>query len=263
MNHTYVPLKTNPIICASCSRNMIAHLPSATCEQCGKVGLCDLLNQVLLCADCKDNAIEGVRTHGVLPGAKVIEYEKSESVIITELMSTPIDDEDNSALLADLPANGSEFYNSKVEAIINLQKGILADDTIPRSEKYYVLAKRLTIRRAHLFKILVQAKEIVTEVEAENSAIHRTINMIAANLKKEEREKLNIKYAEYIPSTPPKKVLNPRKSTEDKVIEGIAKTMFAPRNDKGQVSWEELPASDRDSLITKAKSYYKQMFAKK
>ena len=72
MNHTYVPLKTNPIICASCSRNMIAHLPSATCEQCGKVGLCDLLNQVLLCADCKDNAIEGVRTHGVLPGAKVI-----------------------------------------------------------------------------------------------------------------------------------------------------------------------------------------------
>jgi hemerythrin superfamily protein len=138
----------------------------------------------------------------------------------------------------------------------------MADESIPAAERHYHFAKILTARRLTLYKHLIEAKEIIVEIESENSAIHKAINLLAANLKEEERNKLQIKYAEYTPKTPPKKILT-RRSAEENVIESIAKTMFAPRNEANIIQWEALEAHERLSLVTKARDYYKNMFNKK
>jgi hypothetical protein len=259
--HKWLAGKLDSTKCAVCKRGMLDHTAAAVCESCTKRDDCEIIDGILMCKACQaDNAKTQLE--------KLDETNsdaKHQPALPDHMIAPSVSDEiaDMSRGFADdLPANGTEFYNKKVEAIVELRKKVFADPNIPAANKNYHFAKLLTARRLTLYTHLIQAKEIIVEIEAENSAIHRAINLEAAELKAEEREKLNIKYAEYQQKTAPVKIRTPRKSAEDNVIESIAKTIFAPKKD-GIIQWEALEQHERLSLITKAKDYYNNMFKKK
>ena len=260
MNHPFIPSKLNVIVCATCNRNMIAHTSSATCEACSNIGKCDVVNGILLCISCFEKELESASDnssshalHSSTSGntspnnTKTLDYNEKPSDVINNIARS---------IQADLPANGSEFYNAKVLAIVELEKKIYSDDTIATDNKAFFFAQQIQLRQQILYKTLVEVRELVTEIESEKHANFRAINALAVRLKKEEREKLNIKYAEYIPSKIVGKVRVPRLKAEEKVIIDMAKLMFAPRKD-GIIQWEALEAPERQSYIEKAKQYFK------
>lgn len=248
MNHAFSPSKLNVIICAACGRNMLAHTNSAECEACGKVGKADIVNEILMCDECVSREL-AVEPHGLpsntAQGFTSIPIPQSEQIYTTAR-----------SIASDLPANGSEYYNSKILAIVELEKRINADDSIPADQKVFFFAGQIQARQNHLYKTLVSVKELITEIDSERHANFRAINALASRLRKEEREKLNIKYAEYVPPAKISKVRQPRMSAQDNVIEGMAKLMFAPRIN-GEIQWAALEASERQACIEKAKQYFK------
>lgn len=245
MNHSFTPSKLNVIVCATCARSMLAHTNAASCESCGRSDKCDIVNDILLCQDCFSRELEcsGSESNNKPTGFANLPVPQSEVIYTTA-----------KSIASDLPANGSEFYNAKVLAIVELEARINADANI--GNKPFFFAQQIKARQAILYKALVEARELLTEIGAEQHANYRAINALASRLKKEEREKLNIKYAEYVPSSKVGKVRQPRTTAQDKVIEGIAKMMFAPRKD-GIIQWEALEASERQACIEKAKQYFR------
>jgi hypothetical protein len=236
------------------------HLPSAQCESCGKVDAegssskLELVNDILLCRECfsreletpapaePSTTIDGTTNSNKAQGIN-IPIAPSEQIYITAR-----------SIASDLPANGSEYYNAKVLAIVELEKKINNDPAI--ENKPFFFAQQVQARQQHLYKTLVSVRELITEIDSERHANFRAINALASRLKKEEREKLNIKYAEYVPPSKVTSVRQPRMNAQDKVIEGIAKMMFAPRIE-GIIQWEALEKSERQQYIEKAKQYFK------
>ena len=252
MNHAFSPSKLNVIICASCSRNMLAHTNSAECEACGKIGKADIINEILMCEACFSKEITATSELTSTDANSTISN-KPTGFDIEESVSSQIYTTART-IAADLPANGSEYYNSKILAIVELEAKINNDPAI--ENKAFFFAGQIQARQNHLYKTLVSVRELITEIDAERHANFRAINALASRLRKEEREKLNIKYAEYVPPTKVGKVSQPRLSAQDKVIEGMAKMMFAPRID-GIIQWEALEKSERQGYIEKAKQYFK------
>lgn len=255
MNHAFSPSKLNVIVCAACSRNMLAHTNNAECEACGNRDKCDIINEILLCDSCKDRELETLAE----PKGNAIDATNTSNTPTGFNIPVPISEQIYTtarSIASDLPANGSEYYNSKILAIVELEKRINADDSIPADQKVFFFAGQIQARQNHLYKTLVSVKELITEIDSERHANFRAINALASRLRKEEREKLNIKYAEYVPPAKISKVRQPRMSAQDNVIEGMAKLMFAPRIN-GEIQWAALEASERQACIEKAKQYFK------
>jgi hypothetical protein len=199
---------------------------------------------MLLCSRCYANDIQ-VKLERADDNEPVIEIPVAQSEKVYNTARS---------IFADLPANGSEFYNAKVIAIVELEKKINEDPAI--ENKPYFFAQQIQARQNQLYKALIEVRELVTEIEAEKHANYRALNALASRLKREEREKLNLKYAEYTPVAKVKLVKQPRLKAEDKVIIDIARLMFAPRKD-GIIQWEALEASDRQKYIEQARQYFK------
>lgn len=266
MNHAYTPSKLNPVICATCRRNMIAHLPNAECESCAKSdnengsSKLELVNDILLCRSCFSKELETVAEQPTTIDdvTSIAEPFKSNAAQGINIPIAPSEQLYITArsIASDLPANGSEYYNAKVIAIVELEKRINNDPDIAPENKAFFFAQQIQARQNHLYKTLVSVKELITEIDSERHANFRAINALASRLKKEEREKLNIKYAEYVVPSKITSVKQPRMNAQDKVIEGIAKMMFAPRID-GIIQWEALEKSERQQYVEKAKQYFK------
>lgn len=257
MNHSFYGSHLDKLICIVCKKDEAAHLDNAQCESCDRIEKCELITsnsrKILLCSFCQAREIE-IQSHLV----ECKEYENQTDLLIPDVieeeLTSAVASKIARSIQSDLPANGSEFYNSKIIAIVELEKRINEDSTI--ENKPYFFAQQIQARQNILYKALVQTRELITEIDSERHANYRAINALASRLKREEREKLNIKYAEYIPSSKVGKIKQPRISAQDKVIEGIAKMMFAPRKD-GIIQWEALESSERQTYIEKAKQYFK------
>lgn len=263
MNHKFLPSQLNVLTCATCKRSMVLHLPTAQCEACGRVdsendsSKLELINDILLCRNCLSNELESITDRSlqtINDNDAITNDDSAPKGIDIPILESEKFYTTARSIAVDLPANGSEFYNSKIISIMALEAKINADDSI--ENKPYFFAQQIQARQAHLYKTLVSVRELITEIDSERHANFRAINALASRLKSEERAKLNIKYAEYVAPSKVSTVRQPRMKTEDKVIEGIAKMMFAPRKD-GIIQWDILEKSERESLIQKAKQYFK------
>jgi hypothetical protein len=260
MNHNHEPSQLNVLVCKICKRDMMAHLPSAQCESCGKPDLNDkgksaleIVNDMLLCRSCFSNHLEAsseiVKDEKIPEPIAKIEAERFNT------LPNAIDKVNSNYTLVDLPLNGNEYFNKAVLAHVELEKKIFADANIPSGEKHFFFAKQIMARRNILQKALVDIRDLWLESKNELAAAQQTLNLLSAKLRKEQREELKLKDVSYIPATPPKKVGTPRMKAADKVIEGIAKTLFAPRVN-GIIQWEALEAAERQNYINMAKNVY-------
>src|SRR5713226_7403361 len=59
MKHNFTPKALTPQLCATCSRDIIAHSKRATCDACATIGVCNIfgnpndLRALLLCEVCE------------------------------------------------------------------------------------------------------------------------------------------------------------------------------------------------------------------
>jgi hypothetical protein len=262
MNHDFKPSQLNVTVCIVCKRNMLMHLGNAECESCGKPDTTDkgksaleLINNLLLCRDCFSKELES--GNDAVPSDKQSIPEPIQKLednhfnkpsdVITSIANS---------VLADLPQNGNEFFNAEVIAHVELEKRIMNDANIAPDQKHYFFAQQLQARQQQLTKALLGIRELWLETKNRSAAVHQDLNVLAGRLRKEEKEKLKIADVSYVPQVPPRKVGVPRMSKEDKVIESIAKLMFAPKVN-GIVQWEALEASEREKYKNEARKVFK------
>lgn len=266
MNHKFLPSQLNITVCAKCKRNMMAHLPNAECEACGKCDIMlvtnedgstkqksalEIVNDILMCRSCLSKELEAPTIKEIIP--------ETITKLEEQLFNKPSDQIEKiikSNVFADLPQNQNEFFNAEVVDHVALEQKIMNDGDIPNDKKFMFLAQQLQMRQQHLGKILLQVKEIWLETKNRSAAVHQDLNILAGRLRKEEREQLKIQDVSYVPSLPPKKVTNPRMKAEDKVIEGMAKLLFAPKIN-GIVQWEALEAKERENYMNMARNVFK------
>jgi len=234
---------------------MLAHMDIAECESCGKNSKCDLVNDILLCGDCLSRELEVLSSD-----SKVESIPEPIAKIEEKLFNKPSDviQKVADSVLADLPQNGNEYFNAEVIDHISLEAKINNDSEIPANEKRFFFAKQLQLRQQHLDRTLLpKVRELWSELKNRSAAVHQDLNVLAGRLRTEEREKLKLADVAYTASHPAKSVKLPRMKAEDKVIENIAKLIYAPRDAKGIVQWESLEAKERENYMNMARNDFK------
>jgi len=277
LSHHFQPLELNPIVCRVCKRNMLAHLASGKCDVCGKTevkqvtnsttgktedrSILEVVNGILVCSNCKSDEIEAAGINDTraddVNGNKVLPEPIKR--LEDERHNTPaIQFTNDYSALVDLPQNQNEFFNAETISIIELEKKILNDPDIPsaNNNKWIFFAKQLQARQSYMQQALIKVIELGNETRNRNAALQTALNLLGAKLRKEERDAIQLKYADYVPAKPPIKVLHPRQSAQEKVIEGVAKMMFAPRKD-GIIQWEALTHEEREACLGKARATFK------
>jgi hypothetical protein len=258
MNHKFVSDVVNPANCKECKRDVVSHSEYAKCEVCGKFPCSvDTYKQYdsLMCAGCiaseNEAEIESAER-------KKQDYIKSVEEKRYESQAAQIDKiaKDNKiSPLVDLPQTGDEFFNAETIDILSLEKRVMADDSIPADKKYMFMANELQQRYRHMEKTVLEGIKVITECRSRAAANQRGLNLLASKLRSEERTKLKITDINYKVVEPPKKV-NTRTTAKDKVIEGMAKIFFAPKDNKGNIIWNELTDEQRQECINQARKQF-------
>ena len=184
MNHSFIPKNLNKELCAVCEYPEYAHSNEAECESCGNNGPCEIVDSILMCANCQSRNNE--------INLELAELEKNK-INPADILIKSIEI-DNSIQIR------SDFFNSRTASIESLRLAIEADDTIPTDKKHFELAQRLDNRFKHLRDVLMPEKKIEIEaIASEQKAIQVYLNTLASSLRKEEREKLRLSDISYKP----------------------------------------------------------------
>lgn len=203
MNHNFISSQLAPEKCATCKRVEIDHTADATCEACGSIELCDVLNGILMCVACyrKELLIRAI----------------PKSI---EAISSELDKEGISSGLQTLRIK-RDIFNSNIESIEQLRQSIHNDDTIVN--KHYEFASRLKERYLHLKDIAFELSEKISLISSEQRAIQISLNQLANKLHAEEREQLKLRDITYTVASPKeiqeriKPIKQPTKRALDKV----------------------------------------------
>lgn len=198
MNHPFSPSGLDPKLCSTCKRGAVDHTDRATCEVCGVSGVEMILtsNNILMCIDCD---IKDVRPR--------TEEEVTNRAIQVRHRFAEID--------AQIKIS-TDLFNAKTVQIHELRKAIDSDPSIPASDKYFVLAKALDSRYEKLNDLVNNRRQEIFEAENEQRAIQTYYNELGKKLRAEEREKLRLKDATYVPKEPVK-VVKPKTITTKKI----------------------------------------------
>ncbi len=183
MNHPFSPSSSNPVACATCKHKAIDHTDRATCDICGASGECNLTSDDrLLCPDCDYKDIRN-RTPDELNSRATEVRRKFNEIDAGIQISTDI-------------------FNAKTIGIHQLKLAIDADTSVPADKKYFTLATAIDVRFTKLTEIIYGAKETVLHAENEQRAIQTYYNELGKKLRAEEKEKLRLRDATYVPITP-------------------------------------------------------------
>jgi hypothetical protein len=277
MKHTFKPGAVSLTECKTCQRDIVAHSDFARCEVCKKFPTSvNLIGDYLMCPMCeeseriaKDDAsnqrkqdrIENVESaRYAAPDAQLQKMAKDTAI---ETIST-IGGDGNP--LTDLPMDGNEFFNAETLSLVAVEKRVYADETIPNDKKAFEYARQSQERHKHLQHTLVEAIGLLKEVRSRLSASQRNLNVLVDKLRADEKAKLKIVDINYAPVPAPKKV-KARMTQKDKVIEDMARTIYAPqlsdakRNASGYVIWDELSPEQRTECLDKARNNFNNIFS--
>lgn len=183
MNHPFSPSSNNPVLCNQCKHKAIDHTDRATCDICGNSGECNLTSDDrLLCPDCdykdlRDRTPEELNSRATEVRRKFNEIDAGIQI-------------------------STDIFNAKTIGIHQLKLAIDADSSVPADKKYFTLATAIDVRFTKLTEIIYGAKETVLHAENEQRAIQTYYNELGKRLRQEEKEKLRLRDATYIPITP-------------------------------------------------------------
>lgn len=209
MNHTFVPDRSK-VKCAKCSYGFLAHTAAATCESCGKVGKCDILDKMLLCEDdCY------LRQKGAMEAS----VNSAENVIETVM---------DLARRADLTIryNGDAF-NAKTLANADVKKEIWADESLTEEQKHYKFHNFLADRIGHFRKVMFDADSTKYDAQIEVNAALNMLRDFAGTMAKDIQQKLKESDKNYAPAITAVKikaagVRKNVKTAEERLIEAYA-----------------------------------------
>lgn len=177
MNHSFISSQLNSELCATCKRREIDHGNLATCESCDNVETCELVHDILMCSACQSRQQEI---------DKELEERESNPFILKK------DDLDITI------RTRAEFFNSRMVSINELATAIDNDPTI--ENKQFELSARVRNRLEKLRNVIYPERK--TELEAtvnEYRALMEYLSELAKKLTAEERAKLKLQDANYVP----------------------------------------------------------------
>jgi hypothetical protein len=105
----------------------------------------------------------------------------------------------------------SDFFNAKTVEIVELEKFINADESIPLDQKYFALSREVVDRINKFSGKLFELKTETDNVKTAQVVYQRKLNELAERLTKDEREKLKVTAINYKPQvSKPDKVKVPK-----------------------------------------------------
>lgn len=231
MNHSFVNSGSGK--CGKCNRPELDHTDKAECEACGTQGKCDVLGNLFLCESCLKKeyaiAIEQQKIHAqqqIHGAANVIEFparvEPSQANELIQKLAQTVS-------FKKLETS-KDYFNAETEPIVELEKRILADESIGTIEqRRYKVAEEVKERLINNQKVLFDLTELQLAVTSYMRADQHYLNDLASKLRTEEREKLHLQDISYTPTAPakPKKIENKVKSNDplERLAEQYSKSL--------------------------------------
>jgi hypothetical protein len=196
MRHSFRPgmSKTGP--CLICGYDGVSHTDTAVCEACGLNGDCDLWpddrnpRKMLLCAECYMR-------------------ESKLATVVRVKSAEPVVDSVTSVFQVNTPG---DYFNSNIPAVVDIQKAIAADDTIPDGTKKYEEGKRVKAHLQHLAKVLFELDTEKARVGNEQRDTRVYLNHLMKDLSAEKQHELGLADINYKQQTP-KKTKQPKAPT--------------------------------------------------
>lgn len=208
MNHSFNKNLNN--LCAICSRPELDHSSIAQCECCTNVGDCEIVNKMLMCAECQAREANTISTpeHPFDPTReRIVELLNS----LEHSMNIPMD--------------RRSYFVGRITAIVDIENQLIAAGVeYPEYELAKIVEKSLVIARANI----VEKQKEIQELQGIAVADQRYLNQLVPKLREEEREKFKLFDINYKPTavtTPATPVSKPRQSASDKAIESFAKML--------------------------------------
>ena len=258
MNHKFKSNASAPATCIECNHDVVTHSEFATCDICKRfpviVDIYKGYEEYVMCAGCyaSENEAALVNKAKLNEASKVIP--ETIQRIETEFASRNGNDIKDSAIV-DLPMNGDEYFNAETIATVELEKRVLSNSDVPEDKKNFDFHQQMQMRQAHLQVALKKGIELLVETRSRLSSIQRSMNVNAAKLRKDERDKLKIADINYVPKEIPKKV-QARTTEKNKVVINIAQIFCAPRDAKGNFIWNELTDEQREECLVRARKIF-------
>jgi len=207
MEHKFRPSMTDSKVCSECKQTPMQHGDFATCETCPNIGPVEMFAGMAMCASCREKELEAVRAHQApeLQEARLAEHNrKLEEDKLIRAENTPI------LSISDLVTKArsvdqslqvvGDLFNAATVAIVDIKNSIESDDSIPTNEKAFRLANVLIERNDTYAGLIFDTRKTLVELESTQRTIQTYLNDLANKLRKEEREKLSLKYADYKPN---------------------------------------------------------------
>ena len=206
MNHQFIASSENKMLCAFqaqhngiisgsvCGRTYLDHTAAARCESCLKCGICNIVDGLLLCDACAEH----IKTNHF----NLIEESRNIDRSIR---------------------SNQDFFNAKTIALRDLRAAIDNDASI--SNKDEAFKAEILTRYEHFSTHLFELDNERYQVQLEKAVVKKSLDELAASLRADERERIKIADANYVPPARSKPV-KPRVAKQEKlsVFEQMIKT---------------------------------------
>ncbi|HWY34241.1 MAG TPA: hypothetical protein VNX68_06310 [Nitrosopumilaceae archaeon] len=224
MNHSFIAMKTNPLICDKCRYDLLSHSSLAVCEACPNRASCEVFTNyhgvnMLLCSDCYKREAEAY---------VVKQREIADARMLARESLHPANEKITLSQQADrLIQIKSDFFNAQTVAITDLQVAVENDASI--ENKNYKVAELIKERILTFDAAIFQKRAELAELESKQKATQVYLNNHALKLQAKERELLKLNSPDYEVDKPKqikeKAVVIHR---EDKNIWAMAKNFNIP-----------------------------------
>lgn len=186
MDHKFLASPIDPLKCAKCKWPEISHGPEAVCESCPNTGVMEIHNDMLLCRECISKELEAARNSVAVAPAQSTPEMLNETLKLARQIDNSVE-------------TRSDIFNAGTISFEEIGKAIHADDSIPKDQKVFVLAKIVKERFDHYKKIFFEHNEIAVNAATQQRAAIQFLNTLANSLKESERKALQLADVSYKP----------------------------------------------------------------
>lgn len=182
MDHKFLASQTDPLKCSKCKWPEISHSKTeAVCESCDNIGEMNIHGNLLLCRECIQKELETARGQISPTGITV-----NETIALAQQIDSSV-------------KTRTDIFNAGTISFEELGKAIHHDDSIPKDQKVFVLAKTVKERFDHYKKVFFEHNEIAVNAATQQRAAIQFLNTLANSLKESERKALQIADISYKP----------------------------------------------------------------
>lgn len=195
MNHLFS--KSDNGNCATCDRNYLSHTPAARCDSCQKCGICNVVDDLLLCDTCAD-----------------------------KIKNNQFDLIERSRAIDSAIGSNQDFYNAETISLIDLRASIDANTEVVNKDDAFKQEILLRYEKFSIALFELDTERFKTQLQL--SIIKKSLDETAGTLRADERERIKIADANYVPPAKNKPV-KPRVAKADKksifeqMVENFAK----------------------------------------